>query len=101
MIFAIEESEISLPSSIQVLYFYTTWMPFHNKMLHVLSQLEDQYKIEILAIDIGHFINQCIRFSINSVPTLLILKNGKEINRVEGTVKKHSFVDVLADICIS
>lgn len=102
MIFITQEGEINMNLPLQALYFYTTWMPFHNKLIYVISQIQESYKdISYLAIDAGYFNNQCIRFSITSVPTLLLLKNGKEVKRIEGSVRKQDFIGAFADICIS
>lgn len=102
MIFITQEEEIHMDVPVQSFYFYTTWMPFNNKLIYVISQIEEQYKdINYLAIDADYFSSQCIRFSITSVPTLLLLKNGKEVTRIEGSVRKHDFIGAFADICIS
>lgn len=100
MVFLTKEDELKLEMSIQVLYFYTPTMPFHNKILYVLSLLEGQYdNIKYWAIDANDFNRQCIRFSVLSVPTLLFLKDGREIKRLEGTVKRRDFMGTFADIC--
>jgi hypothetical protein len=102
MIFITREEEINMDLPLQALYFYTTWMPFHSKLIYVISQIQEEYKdISYLAIDAGYFSSQCIRFSITSVPTLLLLKNGKEVKRIEDSIKKQDFIDAFADICIS
>jgi thioredoxin 1 len=101
MLFITQEEEIKMDQPIQVLYFYTTWMPFHNKLIYVISEIEEKYKnISYLAIDADYFSTQCIRFAILSVPTLLLLKDGREVKRIEGTIKKQDFVGAFDDICI-
>lgn len=97
-----QEEEVKLNQSVRCLYFYNFSMPFHNKLVYIISQIEEKYKdINYLAIDTDYFHSQCIRFAVSSVPTLLLLKNGKEIKRVEGSIKTRDFIDVFADICIS
>jgi thioredoxin-like negative regulator of GroEL len=101
MLFITQEEEIKLDKSLQALYFYTTWMPFHSKLVYVISQIEEKYKdVSYLAIDADHFHTQCIRFAVLSVPTLLLLKEGREVKRLEGSIKKQDFNDAFADICI-
>jgi thioredoxin-like negative regulator of GroEL len=100
MLFITQEEEVKLDQPIQCLYFYNYGMPFHNKLVYIISQMEEKYKdISYLAIDTDYFHSQCIRFTISSVPTLLLLKNGKEIERVEGSVRTRDFIDAFADIC--
>jgi thioredoxin-like negative regulator of GroEL len=94
-----QEEEIDLSQHILVLYFYIPLMPFHKKLLYLFSQLEVKYKNFVcLAVDGDDFANQCIRFSVSMVPTVIILKDGQEIKRIEGSVKKRDVIDAFADI---
>lgn len=104
MLFIADETELKFDwqqSPVQGIYFYQSFMPFHAKMVHVISQLERKYKnTYFYALDAEQFKGSCIRFSIVSVPTVVILKIGKEVVRVENSVKTEDFTNVFADICI-
>lgn len=100
MLFATSESEIVLKDDIQALYFYTPWLPFHKKMLVMINKMEDKFKnISFTAVDVDAFSSQCIRFNIDSVPTIVLFKNGKEIKRINGLILTSAFKSALADIC--
>lgn len=100
MKFLTEESDLTISSSLQCLYFYAPWIPFHKKMLVMLSKMEERFdSIQYDAIDVDHFKGLCKRFSINSVPTILILKNGKELKRITGLVLTSACRSAFADIC--
>jgi thioredoxin 1 len=102
MLFITREEELQIDSPMQALYFYATWMPYHSKFITMISKIEDKYKdISFSAVDVEQFSNQCKRFSINSIPTVLILKEGKEIKRINGLVLTSAFKSAFADICIS
>ena len=102
MKFITQESEIQIDLPKQALYFYASWMPFHKKFITMISKIEEKYQdIPFYAIDVDEFNNQCKRFSIDSVPTVLILNNGKEIKRINGLVLTSAFKRAFADICIS
>lgn len=92
-----EDLQIDLP--LQSLYFYASWMPYHKKFITMISKIEEKYKIPFYAIDVDQFSNQCKRFSIDSVPSVLILKEGKEIKRIGGLVLTSAFKSTYADIC--
>lgn len=83
---------------IQALYFYASVMPYHNKFLTMIGKMEDKYDIAFSAIDVDQFSNQCKRFIITSIPTVLILKEGKEIKRINGSVLTSAFKGAFADI---
>ena len=82
----------------QVLYFFYPNMPFHRKLLFILSQMAAQYSYIYSAIDVEYFPTQNIRFSISSVPSILFMKCGAEIKRLVATVKKQDINNAFADI---
>lgn len=102
MLFITREEELQMDKPLQALYFYSSWMPFHSKFLTMITKIEDKHKdISFSAIDVDAFKNQCKRFSIDSIPTVVILKDGKEIKRITGLVLTSAFRSAFADICKS
>lgn len=100
MEFLTQESDFKLiDAGIQCLYFYASWMVFHNKMMTMIAKMEEKYKdISFLAIDVEEFKKMCKRFDVQSVPQVLIFDGGKEINRINGIVLTSAFKSVFADI---
>lgn len=99
MIFITQEEELQIDLPLQSLYFYASWMPFHNKFITMISKMEEKYKnMFFYAIDVDQFANQCKRFSVSSIPTVLILKEGKEIKRIIGLTLTSAFKSAYADI---
>ncbi len=102
MMFITREEELKTDLPMQALYFYAPWMPFHNKFITMIGKIEEKYKdINFFAVDVDEFSNQCKRFSIDSIPTVLILKEGKEVKRINGLVLTSAFKSAFADICTS
>lgn len=102
MKFLTQEEEFKILPKIQSLYFYASWMPFHKRMLVMIDKMEDKYKdIEYIAIDVDCFKGLCKRFNIESIPTVLLLKNGKELKKITGLVMTSAFRSTFADICTS
>ena len=76
MIFITNEDELKIDNGLTALYFYADWLPFHKKMKIMFDKVEDIYKdINFLSIDIDSFKTSCIRFKIESIPTVLLLNN--------------------------
>lgn len=101
MKFLNQDSDILITNQIQSLYFYASWMPYHKKMLYMITKMEEKYKnIEFIAIDVDFFKSLCKRFEIESIPTITILNNGKEIKRINGLVLMSAFKTVFTDICV-
>lgn len=102
MLFITQEQELSSSVKIQSLYFYASWMPYHNKMMIMISKMEEKYKdVSFLAIDVDHFKGLCRRFNIDSIPTILIISNGEEAKRINGLVMTSAMKSAFADICNS
>ncbi len=100
MLFLTSEEELILEPKIQILYFYASWMPYHKKMVNMVSKMEQKYKdIDFLAIDVDGFKSFIKRFGINSIPTIVILNNGKEIKRLEGLILTSAIKSAFVDIC--
>ena len=99
MNFITQEDELKMEKPIQALYFYASWMPYHNKFLTMIDKMEIKYKdIIFSAIDVDQFGTQCKRFLITSIPTVLILKEGEEVKRITGLVLTSAFKSAFADI---
>lgn len=103
MIFITDESNLQFnwqDHPVQGLYFYRSGMPFHTKVIGIIDQLQQKYKqIHFYAIDAEQFSGSCIRFAVESVPTVVVLKDAKEVKRIEGSVKTQDFIDPFDDIC--
>lgn len=102
MLYITNEAQLLFKDKIVCLYFYSSWMPYHKKMLIMIDKIEKKYKnIVFFAIDVDFFKNLCIRFSIKSIPNVLIFDDGKEIKRVDGLVMTSAFKSIFVDICNS
>ncbi len=100
MKFITSEEELSIGIGVQALYFYASWMPFHKKMLIMIDKIQEKHKdIEFIAIDVDHFKGLCKRFSIESIPMVLVLKDGAEVQGIAGITMTSSFRSAFADIC--
>lgn len=98
MLFITEESELII-NNIVALYFYASWMPYHNKMLTMLDKMENKHKnISFYSIDVDYFKNLCKRFNVTSIPEIIILIDGKEIKRINGLVLTSALSKVFSDI---
>lgn len=100
MIYLAHENELTWDSEYQVLYFYASWMPFNQKVIVSLGQIEGKFpNVPLFAIDIDYFKGFCRRFDITIVPTILITENGKEVKRIQGVTPSKELATVFDDIC--
>ena len=73
----------------KLIEFYTTWCGYCKKQQ---SELEAMDKIWIGQVDADNAPTIAAQFNVNSFPTFLIMKDGKEIERFSGMRKKEDLV---------
>jgi len=100
MLFINHENELTWDKKFQGLYFYAIWMPFNRKVIRMLDTVSDNLpNVPLFAIDVVYFKSFCKRFNIITVPTTLIMENGKEVKRIQGVTHSKEFVAIFSDIC--
>lgn len=101
VLFLTQEDQLIWNDEFQILYFYSSWTPFHQKMLLLLDKVKEKHpNIAFFAIDTDYFKVLRKRFSITSVPTTLLFQNSKEIKRIIGHAATADFIAIFDDICI-
>jgi thiol-disulfide isomerase/thioredoxin len=99
MIFITNEKDLVFDDKIFALYFCSNWMPYHKKMMVMIDKIEQKYKdIVFYAIDVDNFKSLCTRFSIRSIPTIVVISHDEEIKRINGLVLTSAFKAAFADI---
>ena len=92
MQFITNEKDLNLHQNC-ALYFYAQWMDFYKKFLIMIDKVEKKYKnIEFYAIDVDYFKPLCKRFKIASIPTVIILSELEEKDRIVGITLTKSFI---------
>lgn len=100
MIYLNHENELTWDSPFQVLFFNTQRMAFKQKLIFMLDKVAQKYpSISLFAIDVDYFRSLCKRFNVEGLPTVLIMKSGKEVKRIRGVLPTHKFIAIFDDIC--
>ena len=78
---------------IEVLKFSATWC---GPCKVLATTLKDA--AEIKSIDVEQDQETARKYNIRSVPTLVFLRNGKEVHRVSGSMPLQKYKDILTEI---
>ena len=91
------ESEV-IKSNIPVLIdFWATWCGPCKAIAPIVEDLAKEYdgKVKIGKVDVDNNQQTAIKYGIRSIPTLLIVKNGKVNDTIVGAVPKAQIVQKL------
>ena len=91
------DSEIATYKGVALIDFWAEWCGPCRMMGPVIDELANDYegkaKISKLNVDEEH--NIAIKFGITSIPTLIIFKDGKPIEKIIGAVPKSMLSNAL------
>lgn len=77
----------------KILYFSATWCGPCRTTGLVLKELKKDFpELEVKKFDVDRNYEEAAQWKIKSVPTLICLKNSKEISRVVGARSKEDLI---------
>lgn len=77
--------------------FFATWCGPCRMLAPILEDVSSELegKAKVYKVDIDECMDIAKRFGIMSVPTMIIFKEGKEIDRLIGLRQKNQIIDAL------
>ncbi len=75
--------------------FFATWCGPCRMLSPILEQVASETDAEILKVDIDESMDLARRFGIMSVPTMILFKNGEEVNRMTGLRQKAQILSMI------
>lgn len=78
---------------IEVLDLYADWCPPCQQMKPIVEELEKEFegKVEFRKINVDNDPTEAAKFKVLSIPTFVILKDGREVDRKVGALSKEVF----------
>lgn len=79
------DSDFKVDSGLYAVKFWATWCAPCKRMEPTLLQLESEFPvINFISIDVDQVSSLAQKFRVKMLPTLLVIKDGQEVNRVTG-----------------
>ena len=80
--------------------FWATWCGPCKAIAPVIEEIAHEYngKVKVGKIDVDQNQNTAMKYGVRSIPTLLIMKDGKVVNQIVGAVPKGNITDILDEI---
>ena len=77
--------------------FYADWCGPCRMLAPIIEQIENEKAglVKVVKIDVDKETNTTKKYNIQSIPTLIIFKNGKETNQLVGYRSKKDIIEAL------
>ncbi len=78
----------------KILYFSADWCGPCKAMKPIIEKFEQEHSdVEIVRIDADEESGLCIKYSISSVPTFILLSEDEEVNRKRGAFNEKALLE--------
>ena len=90
------EEEVLNSDKTVLIDFYADWCgPCKMFSPIVESVAEENEDIKVVKIDVDNAQDLAIKYQVMSIPTIVVIKNGQEVNRNVGVVSKSQIVEMV------
>lgn len=92
------DSEVLNSDKVVVVDFFATWCMPCKMLTPVLENVANsRADIDICKVDIDEAEELAIKYQIQAVPTLIVFKDGKELNRMSGYMQEDELIARIQD----
>lgn len=89
------ETEVIKREKKVLIDFYADWCGPCQKLSPIVDKFAEEHsEIKVVRIDIDAQEDLADRYNIRSIPTLVVIENGEEINRVIGLVSEEKIIEI-------
>lgn len=70
----------------EIIVFTAEWCGPCKKLKPILDNLEDKMNLKVTRLDVEKEDDAVENYAIRNIPTIVILKDGKEVDRISGLI---------------
>jgi thioredoxin 1 len=95
----INESDFNEKERFLTVKFWATWCGPCKLIEPSIKKMEDEFgSVKFVSVDIDQVSSLVQKYRIRSVPSILFLKNGEEVNRLSGSIPPVALKKALEDL---
>ena len=81
---------------VEVKKFYGSWCGPCRVLTPIINEIKEQFpNVKFHDIDIDDEFEEATKYEIRSVPTVIIIKDGVEVKRINGLSSKSNYMGIL------
>ena len=87
------ETEVINSNKKVLVDFYATWCMPCKSLKPTIEQIANENKdLKVVEIDVDKCESLVLKYNIQAMPTLVVIENGEEVNRIVGAVPKKNIL---------
>lgn len=75
--------------------FYADWCGPCRMLSPILDEVVEEEKIKLVKVNVDNHEDIAKRYGIMSIPTIILFKNGEEVNKNIGLLSKEELIEFL------
>ena len=93
------ENEVLKSEKLILVDFFANWCGPCKTMAPILEEVsEESDNFKVAKIDIDKQRDLALDYEIEFIPTMILFKNGKEIDRLQGVVSKQAILEKIEEL---
>jgi thioredoxin 1 len=94
------DSDVSKSNIPVLIDFWASWCGPCKAIAPVIDEIAGEYngKVKVGKVDVDQNQDTAMKYGVRSIPTLLIIKDGKVVNQIVGAVPKGNITTMLDEI---
>lgn len=90
------EEEVLKSETTVLIDFYAEWCAPCKMLSPIIEQIaEENNHIKVVKINVDELQELAAKYEVMSIPTLVVIKNGQEVNRSVGFISKSQILELV------
>ncbi len=77
--------------------FWADWCGPCKKVAPILDEISDQFGLPVGKLNIDENPKKTSEYSVSSIPTMVLFKDGKPVHKIIGAMPKHKMLQELSE----